>query len=611
MNQYDFNPRETRRSAMPIGRQAERNVFVKRDIVGARTKFLRGVFILFGFFIIWRLAALQIFDYKFYRALAEGQHSILKDLMPERGEIFIRDNASSNLYPIALNEDYYLVYAEPKNIDKISRDEKKPGPSAQEITDKIVPILEMEYGEVLNKLARPNDPYEPLKKQVSPEIVEKLRALKISGIGFTKESYRFYPEAGVGGHLLGFVGSNNDGDRSGKYGLEGYFDGELEGTKGSLKSERNPLGGWIVFGGHNVDPAVNGADLILTIDRSIQFTACEKLKNAVKKHGADGGSVIILNPQTGAVLAICSAPDFNPNEYGKVDSIEVFNNPAISHMYEPGSIFKPFTMAAALDAGEVAPETTYTDEGFVKFTNYTIKNSDEKSYGTQTMTQVLEKSLNTGVVFVVDKLGSKIFRKYLEYFGFNAKTGIELSSEVAGNISSLMKRGDIYAATASFGQGISVTPMELVVAFGAIANGGKMMKPYIVDEIRKDNGFAQKTDSKIVRQVIGERASRLLGGMLVSVVDNGHGKRAGVAGYSVAGKTGTAQVPKKNGLGYEKDMTIGSFVGYAPVDNPKFVMLVKIDNPKDVQWAESSAAPLFGEIAEFLLHYYKVPPDRK
>lgn len=592
MNQYDFNPNQ-------VHRPAERNFCVARDIISARTKFLRGIFVFFGFFIIWRLAALQIFDYKFYRALAEGQHSLLKELVPERGEIFIRDYGSDNLYPIALNEDYYLVYAEPKNIK-----------DAREATDKIVPILEMDYGEVLNKLARPNDPYEPLKKQVSPEIVNKLRALNLSGIGFVKESYRSYPEKGAGGHLLGFVGSNADGSRSGKYGLEGYFDEELQGKKGSLKSEKNPLGGWIVFGGHNVEPAINGVDLVLTIDRSIQFTICEKLKNAVKKHGADGGSVIIINPQIGAILAICSVPDFDPNEYRKVEDINIFNNPTIFHLYEPGSIMKPFTMAAALDAGEVSPETTYNDEGIVKFSNHTIKNSDGKSYGVQTMIQVLEKSLNTGMVFVVNKLGPKTFRKYLEDFGFNSKTGIELDSEIAGNISSLMKRGDIYAATASFGQGISVTPIELVTAFGAIANGGKLMKPYIVDEIRKDNGFVQKTESRVVRQVISERASRLLGGMLVSVVDNGHGKRAGVAGYSVAGKTGTAQVPKQNGLGYETDVSIGSFVGYAPVDNPKFVMLVKIDKPKDVQWAESSAAPLFGEIAEFLLHYYKVPPDR-
>lgn len=592
MNQHDFNPNQIRQTT-------KKSVFVTYDITGSRTKFLRGIFIFLGFFVIWRLAALQIVGYTSYKALAEGQHSILKDLFPERGEIFIRDNSSNNLYPIALNEDYYLVYAEPKNIG-----------DARGVTDKIVPILEMDYGEVLNKLARSNDSYEPLKKQVPSETADKIRALNIAGIGFTKESYRLYPEASVGGHLLGFVGSNTNGLRSGKYGLEGYFDEELKGVKGSLKSEKNPLGGWIVFGGHNVEPAVNGADLVLTIDRSIQFVACEKLKNAVQKHGADGGSVIIMNPQTGAVSALCSAPDFNPNEYNKTEDINIFNNPVISHMYEPGSIMKPFTMAAALDSGEVAPETTYNDEGFVKFTNYTIKNSDGKNYGVQTMTQVLEKSLNTGMVFIADKLGSKTLRKYFEDFGFNAKTGMELSSEVAGNISSLMKKGDIYVATAAFGQGISVTPMELITAFGAIANGGKLMKPYVVDEIRKDSGLIQKTEPKIIRQVISEKTARLLGGMLVAVVDNGHGKRAGVAGYSVAGKTGTAQVPKKNGLGYEEDETIGSFIGYAPVDNPKFVMLVKIDKPRDVQWAESSAAPLFGEIAEFLFHYYKVPPDR-
>lgn len=569
------------------------------ETIEKRAKFLRGMFIFLSFFIIWRLAALQIFEHEFYNALAQGQHRILKELIPERGEIFIQEKYSDTLYPVALNESYYLVYAEPKNI-------KDP----KEATSKIVPILELDYGEVLNRLSRPDDLYEPLKKQVPPEVVEELRALEIQGLGFTKESYRFYPEKNMGGHVLGFVGSDEEGNRSGKYGLEGYFDSELEGKEGYLKSERNPLGSWVMFGDHDIEPAVDGSDLVLTIDRSIQFTACEKLHQAVKDFDADGGSVIIIDPWTGAILAMCSAPDFDPNNYSEVEDIGVYNNPAIFNLYEPGSVMKPITMAAALDTGEVTPESTYRDEGFIKFHENTIENSDNKSYGIQTMTGVLEHSLNTGVVYVVDKIGKKIFRRYLEDFGFSEKTGIELDREVGGNISSLLKKGEIYAATASFGQGISVTPLELVTAFGAIANSGKLMKPYIVDEIRKAHGFVEKTEPKEIRQVISESSARRLGGMLVSVVDNGHGKRAGVPGYFVAGKTGTAQVPKKDGLGYEKDITIGSFVGFAPVDDPKFVMLVKINNPKAVQWAENSAAPVFGQIAEFLLHYFKVPPER-
>jgi cell division protein FtsI/penicillin-binding protein 2 len=348
----------------------------------------------------------------------------------------------------------------------------------------------------------------------------------------------------------------------------------------------------------------------LTLDRNIEFFVCEKIKAAVERHGADGGSVVVMDPKSGAILAMCSYPDFDPNEYSKTEDINVFNNPATFYQYEPGSIFKAITIAAALDLEKVTPTTTYNDEGFVKVDDRTIKNSDEKAHGVQTMTDVLDESLNTGAVFAVQKIGAESFKKYVEDFGFGETVGIGLDFESSGNISSLSKKGAIWSATGSFGQGISVTPIQVVAAFGAIANGGKLMKPYIIDEIRKSNGEIIKAEQKVIRQVISSRTATLLGGMLASVVEHGHGKRAGVPGYYVAGKTGTAQVAKKDGSGYERDVTIGSFVGFAPVEDPKFVMLVKIDHPRDTIWAEATAAPLFGEIAKFMLNYFKVPPSR-
>jgi cell division protein FtsI/penicillin-binding protein 2 len=294
-----------------------------------------------------------------------------------------------------------------------------------------------------------------------------------------------------------------------------------------------------------------------------------------------------------------------------VEDQSVFNNPAIFSQYEPGSIFKPITMAIGLDLKLVNPETTYEDTGNVQIGPHTIKNSDLKSNGIQTMTQVLEKSLNTGVVYVVRLVGPQKFREYAEAFGLGSLTGIELDREAMGDTDSLKKRGEIWSATASFGQGIAVTPIQMLNAFNAIANGGRLMKPYIVREFVESSGAEREVQPKAIRQVLSERTSTLLRGMLVNVVENGHGKRAGVAGYYVAGKTGTAQVSKKDGGGYEKDRVIGSFIGFAPADNPVFSMLVKVDNPKTVQWAESSAAPVFGEIAKYLLNYYKVPPERQ
>ncbi len=268
-------------------------------------------------------------------------------------------------------------------------------------------------------------------------------------------------------------------------------------------------------------------------------------------------------------------------------------------------------MAMGLDLGVVNPTTTYEDKGKLVINGFTIENSDRKVHGRKTMIEVLNESLNTGAIFVAKKVGLEKFRTYVKAFGFGTLTGIELDTESPGTIKSLDETREIYLATAAFGQGITVTPLQMVSAFAALANGGKLVQPYIDDEIIKPDGTIKKTEPKVVRQVISERASTLLGGMLVNVVRKGHGKRAGVDGYFVGGKTGTAQVPKKDGRGYEAHATIGSFAGFAPVDDPRFVMLVKIDRPRDVQWAESSAAPLFGDLARFLVQYLEIPPDEK
>jgi cell division protein FtsI (penicillin-binding protein 3)/stage V sporulation protein D (sporulation-specific penicillin-binding protein) len=316
-----------------------------------------------------------------------------------------------------------------------------------------------------------------------------------------------------------------------------------------------------------------------------------------------------MDPSTGAVLAMCNAPVFDANDYSNVEDIETYINSAVSDQYEPGSVFKPLAMAAALDMGAVTPSTTYEDTGEVKIDSYTIRNSDLKANGIQTMTNVLELSLNTGAIFSVQQIGNENFYKYVQKFGFGEKTGIELEGENNGNISSLATFRDIYAATASYGQGITVTPIQLISAYAAAVNGGKLMKPYVVEKIIKENGFEVKTEPEIVRQVISAETSRVLRAMLVSVVKKGHAARAQIQGYFVGGKTGTAQIAKTNGVGYDASRHNDTFIGFTPVDNPKFVVLTKINDPKDAAWAESTAVPLFGEIGKFLVDYYQIPPD--
>ena len=375
--------------------------------------------------------------------------------------------------------------------------------------------------------------------------------------------------------------------------------------------EKDVAGRWITLATRSLTPAQDGDDIYLTLDAAIQYKAQEVLKKTVAKHGAESGSVIVLNPKTGAVLALANYPDFDLNEYNKISDPGIYSNKSLSADYEPGSVFKPITMAAALNEGKVNPETTYEDTGSVTVDDRTIKNSDLKANGVQTMTQVLEKSLNTGMVFVESKLGHEAFRKYIKKFRFGSPLGIELPSEAKGDTDNLNRRGDIWYATGSFGQGITVTPLQLITAYTAIANEGKLMKPYVVDRIVHPDKTEEKTFPDELETVLDPKTAAKVSAMLVNVVESGHGQKAAVNGYYIAGKTGTAQVPYKDRSGYDPTKNIGSFVGFGPVDNPAFLMLVRIDHPKDVRFAESTAAPAFGEIASFILNYLQIPPSRQ
>ncbi len=564
-----------------------------------RLNVLAGFFVVFAVAIVVRLADLQLFRHGYFAALAEDQHQISSTVPPTRGEIFVRDQFSGGkLFPLATNRRYHLLYAVPKDVE-----------NPQVVARVLDPYLALDESTIFARLNKPGDIYEPLAHGLTDQEQATIESLGLRGVAFQDESLRYYPEGRIGSHVLGFVGYVGD-EKKGQYGIEEAFEKALAGSPGSVVAERDARGRAIAIGTREVTPATRGADIVLTIDRTVQYEACTKLDAWVRQHGADSGSLVILNPKTGAVLAFCGTPDFDPNAYGDETDVNVFVNPVIYNAYEPGSVFKPMTMAAALDLGKVTPETTYEDTGEVKIGSFTIKNSDAKAYGVQSMTQVLGKSLNTGAIFVEQQVGNQLFADYVKAFGFGARTDIELPGELAGDVSSLEKNKDIYGATASFGQGITVTPLQLAAAYGAIANQGRLMKPYVVESIIGQDGEPIVTPSVQIRQVISQRTAATLSAMLVNVVENGHGQRAGVPGYFVAGKTGTAQIPAKDKRGYEPDVTIGTFAGFAPVNDPKFVMVVRVDRPRDVQFAESSAAPLFGQLAQFLVHYLEIPPSR-
>jgi cell division protein FtsI (penicillin-binding protein 3) len=569
-----------------------------------RLEVLRIGAILFVSVIVIKLFILQVIQHGFYDALASGQHELFEELIPERGTVYVHDYKDETLVPVATNQKLAFIYADPRLVDDPD--------DAAEALGKIFDMDEEQMEALEARLEQEDDPYEPIKRKVEEDVLNEVLALELSGIFFVREESRLYPEAEMSGHVLGFVGSNEDGSLSGKYGIEGYFDEELSGEAGSLLSERDIAGRLIAVADRVYEPASDGVDIVLTLDRTVQYKACSLLNEAVKSHDADGGSVVIIEPATGHILGMCGAPDYDPNAYGQVESIHQFNNPAIFEAYEPGSIFKPLTMAAALDVEAVTPTTKFTDLGYemVDGWDYPIKNAEGKVYGEVDMTEVLEDSINTGMIFSMRETGMETFVEYVKTFGFGKYTGIELDTEAVGTIDSLDIPAEIYAATASFGQGITVTPLQIAMAYAAIANGGVLKKPLIVDEIHHPDGTIEKRMTQDLAQVIQSATSRSLAAMLVSVIEHGHGSRAGVEGYYIAGKTGTAQVADSEVGGYSLDNTIGSFAGFGPVEDPRFAMVVRIDNPKDVVWAEATAAPLFGEIAEFLLQYFEIPPVR-
>ncbi len=349
----------------------------------------------------------------------------------------------------------------------------------------------------------------------------------------------------------------------------------------------------------------------MTIDRNVQYATCKSLEKAVAQYDAQSGSVIVMETKTGAIKAMCNYPSFDPNEYNIVEDANVYNNSATYWAYEPGSVMKAIAMAIAIDQAKVSPDTTYNDEGKIKFAGgEVIRNSDLKAHGIVDMKEILASSLNTGIVFATSDINGKIFEDYIKKFGFGKQTDIAISQDAKGDISSLEGGSYIYKATASYGQGITVTPLQMVNAINAIANRGNLMQPYIVEEIRYEDGSIENFEATTLRKVISDSTVAQISAMMVHVIDSGHAGKAGVEGYYVAGKTGTAQVADPKTGKYDVDKTIHNFVGFAPHDDPQFTMITKLDYPTAARFSADTAAPLFGEIASFLLEYYQIPPNK-
>ena len=583
---------------LPLSALRRRGAPTHRDPLRRRLFVLQAGFFMCAGAIILRLFDLQVLRAEYFSSLAAKAQDRIAQLQPQRGSIYVRERGA--LFPVVTNRDYYLVAADVRQVADPAK-----------VVDTLAAALELsadEWRPIAEKLARRADPYEPLRHKVTKAQSEKIAAAALPGLQLIPESFRYYPEPAFGGQLLGFLGFDHD-RRLGRYGLEGYFERELAGNPGSLRTVADARGRRLSIGEREFEPPRDGENLVLTIDRTVQWTACDLLGKGIATYEAVGGTIVVLQPSTGAVLAMCSLPNFEPEHYEQVDDPSRYNNPAIFTPFEPGSVFKPITMAAAIDRGLITPRDTYEDTGEVKLVSgQRIRNADLQAHGVQTMVQVLEKSLNTGAVHVVSKLGKEQFRRYVQDFGFGQKTAITLDTEVAGDVSSLERRGEIFALTASFGQGITTTSLQLTLAFAALGNGGKLMRPYLVAvRISADGSVIATTQSQVVRQVVTPRTASTITGMLVQVVEGGWGNKAKVPGYYVAGKTGTAQIAEGGQYGSDVNHT---FIGYLPSGNPKFVALVKLDRPTKVKHAADSTTVIFRQLAEFLVGYYQIPPER-
>ncbi len=579
-------------------------VFEKKiDHSSLRIKLLLIAFILGSLVILIRLFTWQVIKAPQLTKIARSQHQVSSVIPAQRGAIL-----SSDDFPLASSEEAFLVWASLPEIKDSSLVASRLAPLlVDEDRETGKELIEAEEERIKNLLSKKDVVWVPLKHKVNREVRGEILKLGLEGIGFDPEEKRGYPEGSMSAHLLGFVGSNAAGQDQGYFGLEGYYDLTLSGARGERGWEKDASGNPILLGSFRKITALDGLSLKTNIDRALQFIIERRLKEGLLRYGASSGTTIVLRPSDGAVLAMASLPSYDPARFSKFDK-ERFVNPAVAESFEPGSIFKILIMAGALDAGVIEPDDRCDEcSGPRHIAEYTLKTWNEKYYPNTTAREIIQHSDNVGMIWVGEKLGIDRLYEYLRKFGIGEATGIDLQDESSPRLRERDKWGLIDLATASFGQGIAITPIQMVRAVSAIANGGNLPTPQVVDKL-VGVGWEQDIKPKIDREVISKEAAEKITEMMVNAVEAGEAKWTKVPGFKIAGKTGTAQIPVSGH--YDQDKTIASFVGFAPADNPRFVMLVTLRGPTSSPWASESAAPLWFTIAKDIFPHLGIQPDR-
>ncbi len=569
----------------------------RSQVISGRVRLVFVLVVVFALGLVYRLYSIQIVDGEEYSIKADRQYITSDSSLLNRGTIYFTSKDGDKV-TAAYQQTGNIIVINPKQI--IDKE------AVFEAINSTIPIDKEEF---MRKADKKDDPYEEIVKKVDTEIGEKLRAKALPGLQVFKQKWRSYPGSQIAGATLGFVAYDHE-ELAGRYGLEHQYENTLRRT------DSDSFANFFVevFSNikHQFEEGENGeGDIITTIEPNVQTYLEQVLKDINDKWSSDFTAGIVMDPNTGEIIGMGQFPVFDLNNFGSVKDSSLFTNHLVQDVHEMGSIIKPLTMAAGIDSGAVTSKTTYNDKGFLVLNSKRISNYDGKARGVVNMQEVLSQSLNTGVAFVTQKMGNDKFTEYFKNFGLDRKTGIDLPFEAAPLVDNLNSSRDIEHATASYGQGIAMTAISTTRALSILANGGKLINPHVVSKIDYKNGLHRTIDPGKPVQVLKKETSEEVTRMLIKVVDEAllHGT-AKMEHYSVAAKTGTAQIANPAGGGYYTDRYLHSFFGYFPAYNPKFIIFLYTYYPKHVQYASETLTASFFDMTKYLINYYDIPPDR-
>ncbi len=561
----------------------------------SRLNILYGAILFVAFVLVSRLYFLQVMNGDIFSDKADRQYVAPNQKIFNRGSIYFKYK-DGDLFSAATLKTGFTLVMNPKLLE-----------NPEEAYKKLSEIVDIDMNAFYNKANKKDDPYEEILERVSLETGQKIEELNLKGIRLYKQRWRFYPGGRLASHAIGFLGFKGD-DLEGRYGIERYYNDLLQ--RGDDDLYTNFFAEVFSNIGSSLKRVKSEGDVILSIEPSVQSFLESEILKLSEKWEAELATGVVINPKDGKIYALATYPNFDLNNYSQED-VSVFSDPFVENVYEMGSIIKPITMAIGLDTGAITAETTYNDKGYLILNGSKISNYDGKGRGVVPMQEVLNQSLNTGVSFVAKKVGKEKMAEYMLNFGFGEETGVDLPSETYGLVSNLESTRDLEFATASFGQGIALTPVETVRALSVLANGGKLITPHLSQGVKYNIGLSRELIYEEGERILKESTSDEISRMLVKVVDSALlGGTVKMEHYSIAAKTGTAQMAKEDGRGYYEDKYLHSFFGYFPAYEPQFLVFFYIVDPRGVKYASHTLTNPFMNMTKFLINYYEVPPDR-